>query len=335
MKRWLLVVPVIAVLAIFALRPSATNTAGKIFPNFRPDDVSSIIIEAPANHVILTRGDEGWTVLDRDHFPADSSRITQVLRQTWDLRPTQEIQAKPTQLERFQLADPQSEAPLNHRATKVSFLDKKLKPLAVLLLGKRQTRGGRDGMPGQVFGRFVIPSDHQGSVFLTNELFHEVLPSPMAWLDLGFPKIKQPQAFEYQGPQDSWKVGLKDGQWKLADSKDSELLDPNKLYSLLTQWAEPSFFDVTTADHVPDFTQAAQLTIKDLNGESVIYEIGKSKGAASPVKVRVGEANQNPDRWKDRIFWVDAPLIDAIPTKHTEILTVVPHPAEVKTPAKL
>ncbi len=323
MKRWLLVIPIIAAITIFALRPSATNTTGKVFPNFRPEDVRSLVIEAPANHVILTRGDEGWTVLDRDHFPADSSRITKVLRQTWDLSPTQEIQAKPSQLDRFQLADPQSETPLNHRATKVSFLDKNQKPLAVLFLGKRQTREGKDGMPGEVFGRFVRPSGHEGSVFLTRDLFHEVLPSPLAWLDTGFPKINQPQSFTFKSANESWEVALEDGQWKLSDAKSREILDPNKLYALLTQWAAPTFFDVATASQDPDFTKSAHLTIHDQNGESVTYEIGKSTGSSTPVKVNHG-SSEKPDRWKDRIFWVDAQLADAIPTTRAEILTAVP-----------
>jgi len=328
MKRWLLVIPIIVVAAIFALRPSPSNISGKIFPDFRPDDVRSILIAASENHVTLARGEEGWTVVERDHFPADPSRITQVLRQTWDLSPTKEIQAQPAQLDRFQLSDPQSDALPNHQAMQVSFLDKNNKPLAVLLLGKRQTRAGKDGMPGEVFGRFVMPSGHQGSVYLTKELFHEVLPSPMAWLDTGFPKIPQPQAFAYVSPEGGWKVLLEEGQWKLADAKDTELIDPNKLYALLTQWAAPSFFDVAT--EIPDFTQAAHLTIHDLSGESVTYEIGKSTGAASPVKVRVGELT--PARWKERSFWVDSQLIDAIPTTRAGILT--PSPQESSSPAK-
>ncbi len=335
MKRWLLLIPVIAAAAFFVLRPTTIPTSGRLFPNFRPDDVSSILIAASENQVTLTRGEEGWIVLDRDNFPAQSSRITQVLRQTWDLNPTQEIPARPSQLDRFQLADPQSGASPHQKALKVSFLDHNKKPLLVLLLGKRQTREGKDGMPGEVYGRFVMPSGHEGSVYLAKELFHEVLPSPMAWLDTAFPKIPQPQSFEYHSTGDGWKVVLEDGQWKLAESKDTELIDPNKLYSLLTQWAAPSFFDVATAAQAPDFTQAAQLTIQDLSGDSVTYEIGKSTGAAFPVKVSLGETKGNPGRWKGRIFWVDSQLIDAIPTNHAEILTAPPAPQDNTTPTKL
>ncbi len=333
MKRWLLVVPVIAVALFFALRSSQSKISGKLFPDFRPDDVSSILISASENHVTLIRRTDGWTVLERDHFPADSSRITQVLRQTWDMIPIQEIPAQSAQLDRFQLADPGSGVPPNKKAMQVSFVDKNQKPQAVLLLGKRQAREGKDGLPGQVFGRFVIPSGHRGSVYLTKELFHEVLPSPMAWLDTGFPKIPQPQSFEYHAAKEGWKVVLEDGRWNLSEAKDNELIDPNKLYSLLTQWATPSFFDVATASDSPDFTQAVQITIRDLNGESVTYEIGKSTGTASPVKVRLGESK--PNRWKDRIFWVDSRLVDGIPTTRDGFLAVAPAQQETKSPGKL
>ncbi|MEX1117371.1 MAG: DUF4340 domain-containing protein [Terrimicrobiaceae bacterium] len=334
MKPWLLVIPVL-VAAAFFLRPSSpTATSGKLFPDFRPDDVRSIQISATKNHVTLIRRSEGWTVLERDNFPADPARITQLLRQMWDLAPTQEIPARPPQLDRFQLLDEQTGAPPNHQAMEVSFLDQNKKSFAVLLLGKLQTQEGKEGMPGMVSGRFVRPSGHEGSVYLTKELFHEVLPSPMAWLDKRFPAIAQPRAFEYRSHGDHWKVVLEDGQWKLDDTKNNEAMDPNTLYSLLTQWAAPSFFDVAPSPDNHDFTPEAQLTIHDAKGESVTYDIGVPGRAAYPVKVR-GASHLTSNHWKDRIFLVEAPLVDAIPKTRAE-MTMPPHPPqETKPPASL
>jgi hypothetical protein len=336
MNRWLLAIPVIIAVAILAMRPATPGSTQKIFPDFRPDEVASIVITASGSHVTLTRSGDGWTVLERDHFPADASRVTQVLRQTWDLSPTQEIQARPSQLGRFQLTDPQTgpqtDPPAHRPATRILFLKKNEKPVADLLLGKRQTREGKDGMAGEVYGRFVRPTGHEGSVFLTEELFHEVLPSPMAWLDTGFPKIAQPQSFAYQSPTEQWTVVLEQGQWKLADAKKGEAINPDILYRLLTQWSAPAFLDVATASQPGDFSASASLTIHDQNGESVIYEIGKSDGAASPVKVHAGNSPGIDPRWRDRTFRVDARLIAAIPTTLQEMQAGGAQPPPTATP---
>jgi hypothetical protein len=136
----------------------------------------------------------------------------------------------------------------------------------------------------------------------------------MAWLDTELPKIAQPRSFDYQSPTERWSVVLDQGQWKLAGAKNGEAINPDTLYSLLTQWSAPAFFDVATASQAVDFTASARFTIHDQNGESVIYEIGKSNGASSPVKVQLGDSREAASRWKDRIFWVDERSIAAIPT---------------------
>lgn len=117
-----------------------------------------------------------------------------------------------------------------------------------------------------------------------------------------------------ENPSNLQREVLDQGQWKLPDAKSGEAINPNTLYFLLTHWSAPAFFDIATDPQSADFTESAMFTIHDQNGESVIYEIGKSTGAASPVKVHPGDSPEAASRWKDRIFWVDARLIAAIPT---------------------
>src|ERR1700722_14601343 len=85
---------------------SDSKTDRTIFPNLPVNDVTKIQLRSsPANVTLEKKGDQ-WGLAERDDYPADFTKIRDLIKMLWELKAGQEMQVGPSQLGRLKLIAP-------------------------------------------------------------------------------------------------------------------------------------------------------------------------------------------------------------------------------------
>lgn len=346
MKNLLLLVLALALVlaAVMVLRePSRPTTgSGKVLEDFKPEETAEITIKSGEGSVTLRSTPEGWTVSDRNAYPADQERISSLLMEAWDLKGIQSQTVGASQLGRLQLAAPAPETPATESAVSVEFKNAAGETLETLFLGKNQMQDGPPGMPGMAGGRYVRSSDSGETVFLTESTFANAVPAPAGWLKNDLPKIQDPVIVESQSPSESWKIERPEGDWVFVGGKKGEKPDMSKLVGLFGTWAQPTFVDVTEENPSHGLDKARTVTFTEKDGRKLVLKIGNPDAGNIPMKVEVvpappkeGESQPTADpRWQNRVFLVSSSLLDSIPVSRKDLLPPPPSPTPTPSPAK-
>jgi hypothetical protein len=221
----------------------------KLLGDFPINDVAQITIRQSTNEVNLVKAD-AWTVKERDSYSANSGDIIELARKLWDLRPAQNQRIGESQLSRMELLPPDKGG--TNSATLVELKGKDGKAIRSILMGKKSMRGGggddQFGGGGFPNGRWVYLPDKPGTTYLVTEAFAEIEPKPERWLSKDFFKVEKIKsiAVTFAEATNSWKLTreTESGEWKLADAKPEEKLDPTKTSSFSYALSQPGFADV-------------------------------------------------------------------------------------------
>ena len=245
--------------------------------DFPVNDVAQLTIRRGTNEVNLVRT-EGWTVRERNQYPAGAADIVELARKLWDLRAAQSQKIGPSQLGRLELLPPDAGT---NSATQVELKGHDGKPIRTLLLGRQSLRGGGGGDPfgggGWPNGRWVYLPDQPGAAYLVSESFSEIEPRPERWLKKDFFRIEKPRsvAVEFPVATNSWKLTRESeaGDWKLADAKAGEQLDSAKAASVSNPLGSPTFTDVLPGDQAGGTGTNAPVVVKIETFDGFAYTI--------------------------------------------------------------
>jgi hypothetical protein len=231
----------------------------KLLKNYQYNDVAAIHIKGDTD-LTLERKDGGWQVVQRGGYPADVTKIRELLIKLGDLKVIQSDPIGASQLARMHLAEPGKGA---DSAILLELKDAQGKVLQSLLLGKkhaheseRQPRGPF-GDEGFADGRYVLLSSDPKTVLTIPDALNGADPKAAEWLDKDFFKVEKPQSVSFVSTNstNSWTLtrATETATWVLADLKPGEVLDSNKVTSLSSSLNFPSFVDVAP-DSAPDKT---------------------------------------------------------------------------------
>ncbi|HXU79525.1 MAG TPA: DUF4340 domain-containing protein [Methylomirabilota bacterium] len=235
--------------------PQNSGVGKKLLGDLPVNDVARLSLKQGTNELNLVKKENLWRVRERNDYPAAYSEIRDFLIKAGDLKIGQIEKVGPSQLGRFELAAGQG----TNAALTVEFKDQADKTLRSLLLGKKHMRksdrpspygaefGGDQGYPD---GRYVKVGD-SGDVALISDALANIEPKPEQWLDKEFFKVEKIRgiAVAFPAGTNSWKLTRESesGEWKLADAKPGESLDPGKASGTMSPLSSPSFADVATA----------------------------------------------------------------------------------------
>ena len=79
------------------------ETATKLFPNFKKDEVSKIEIIAKGETTVLTKQDEQWVVTTMEDYPADSESVKTLLEKVEEFDNADHVSNNPKNQEDFQV----------------------------------------------------------------------------------------------------------------------------------------------------------------------------------------------------------------------------------------
>jgi hypothetical protein len=265
---------------------SDSRTDRTIFQNLAVNDITRIQIRsAPANVTLEKKGDE-WGVAERDDYPADFTKIRDLIKTLWALKAGQEMQVGPSQLGRLKVLAPGQGT---ESGIEIDLNGEKDKQIASLIIGKSVDRG--DTATGSAAaGRFVYNPAVKDRVYLVSESFFSVDPVNVgSWLDKTFiipGDVKEiDQAAGSNNP--GWKVTRKDpkADWQLEDPEPGENLDKSFAQSLST--FAPTFVDVRPPSISPDETglkDPFKISVKTFDGFT--YDLLLGNGKEGPDKTR-------------------------------------------------
>jgi hypothetical protein len=259
-----------------------SKTDRTIYQNLAVNDVTKIELRsAPASVTLEKKGDE-WGVAEREGYPADFTKIRDLIKLLWGLKSGQETQIGPSQLGRLKLLTPGQGAD-----TGIEINLKGTKDVASLIIGKSVERSNATaGSPAT--GRFVYNPAVKDRVYLVSETFFSVDPvSVGAWLDKTFIAPGDLREIDQAAWSNNpgWKVVRKEpkAEWQLVDSQPGENLDKSLGESFST--FAPTFVDVRPLSVSPEesgLKDPFKVTVKTFDGFT--YDLLLGKGG--PEKAR-------------------------------------------------
>lgn len=278
-KQLLMIVGVAVVLVGAALLLSRWRTGalegprgqagGKVLPDFPVNDISKMVISGTTNKATVERKDGKWSVAERRGYPADFERLSEVLRNIWELKSVQKVMAGPSQMGRLELEPP---GVGEGKGTLLEFWKEGAKEPIKLIIGKRPANGS---------GRFVKRADKE-DVWLVSEAFYRVASAPLEWIKRDLPEVGAAKTLTVKGP---------DGKviWALERQKDTDDLklvkpaageefdDATHGYTAKNPMSYATFSDVVPADTKPAETGLGKPQIVEIvtfDGFTYVLKIG-------------------------------------------------------------
>ena len=258
----------------------STRTGQTILGTFDPNEVGHVTIKEGDKELNLVRGNDKWTVKERNNYPANFDQIAEFVRKMQDLKVVQTMRATPKQLEKLELSD--------KTGTAVQFKDDKGKALKSVRLGAKVMRQSSSQSPfgddgGFPTGRHVMPEGSQ-TVAVVSDPLSSAEPKPEQWLNKDFFKVEKVKSISFasQTATNSWLLTRESesGDFKLADVKPGEMFDTNKVASFANALSSPSFSDVVV-DKKPEETgldKPETLTLTTFDHFTYTLKIGKKSG---------------------------------------------------------
>jgi len=259
-----------------------SKTDRTIYQNLAVNDVTKIELRsAPASVTLEKKGDE-WGVAERDGYPADFTKIRDLIKLLWGLKAGQETQIGPSQLGRLKLLTPGQGAEAG-----IEIDLKGTSDIASLIIGKSVERSNAT-TSSPATGRFVYNPAVKDRVYLVSETFFSVDPvSVGAWLDKTFIAPGDLREIDQTAWSNNpgWKVVRKDpkAEWQLVDSQPGENLDKSLAEGFST--FAPTFVDVRPLSVSPEesgLKDPFKVTVKTFDGFTYDLLLGKE----GPEKTR-------------------------------------------------
>ncbi len=227
-----------------------------LYSNFPVNEISSLSLQSAGGSLNLERGEEGWSVGERDGYPANFQRVGEFLRTVFELEPVQKIEVGPSKFGRVGLLEPGTEKAEEQEQAMIVSFEAGEKELPDLWLGKEYLKQetGQFGTFEEPGGRYVSLAGSD-NVYLVDDAFENAEIDPAQWVSKDFFRVRKVKTIERTAkaaPDESWKLirESETGDFTLADAGEGEELDNTKVSSMKNAFSSPSFEDVLTGEDV-------------------------------------------------------------------------------------
>ncbi|MEW6671163.1 MAG: DUF4340 domain-containing protein [Thermodesulfobacteriota bacterium] len=158
---------------------TAANMGAKLFTGLSAGDIAAITISGPEGAARLKRTPNGWIVENRFDYPADFSKVAELVKKLSDAKVGRTFPASPEIQARLSLFPPEKpELPADQKGTLVLLTDKDNKTQAELIIGKP-----REESAGAGDGTCYVLRPSQNRVYLIDQNFRFLETKPAGWLN--------------------------------------------------------------------------------------------------------------------------------------------------------
>jgi hypothetical protein len=282
------------VLAIVAVKMSRNEThrtspsqiGNLVLPDLGKsvNDIATILIRSSSTTTRIARVEGIWRVPGKYAYPADFSKVRDLLTKLVDLKILQALRASPSLLTDLQL-EVGSSAP-ESAATLIDLQDADGKTRATLRLGKPRVRepsaAGAGPYGAYPDGRFVATDNNH--LYLVGETLDECASSEKEWLDSEFLNVNASDltSIEVAGLTSGVvrvERAAQGGELALQGLPPDQAADPAKLTSLAAALSYLRFEDIADPKLTPDQTGLDKPVVfkgRTRQGEVYTVRVGKS-----------------------------------------------------------
>lgn len=159
--------------------PVGTDAMGALFFEALPaNEIAEIVIERPDGSVMLVRNETGWIVENRFGYPADFSKITDLIRKMKQTKVGRKFPATEPVSKRLSLMPPDhKESVETDKGTRISMKDNNNAVVMDILFGKTRKREEK-GIPDSQFVMAVGGQD----IYLVDQIFSSFETAAPTWL---------------------------------------------------------------------------------------------------------------------------------------------------------
>jgi len=156
-----------------------TDMGAKLFASLAAGDIAAITITSPEATAKLKQTPNGWVVENRFNYPADFSKVAELVQKLSDAKIGRMFQASPEIQARQSLYPPeQPELTPDQKGTRIVLADKDAKTLADLIIGKQREEGAGAGS-----GTYYVLRQSESRVYLIDQNFRFLEKKPAGWLN--------------------------------------------------------------------------------------------------------------------------------------------------------
>ncbi len=239
----------------------ASEAGKELLPSFSEEGLESVTIKSGKNEVTLVKKDGTWGVKERDGYPVNREYLRELLMKTDDLTIVEGVALGKSQLGRLQLQAPGTEGATDtETGIQISFKKEGGADAGTLILGKNIEGATKEDAPQMPFGlsmggtngRWVQLASKTDTAYKVKEGFSSLQTELKSWLDKAFITttggLKSVEVKSDPADQ-SWKITReKEGADPvLADKKEGEEIDPEKVKGVGSAFSSVYFNDVATA----------------------------------------------------------------------------------------
>ena len=274
-----------------ARRPQNIDTLGRtLLKELRIADVTSIRIVEPKSTLTVQRRDEGWTILERDGFPADLARVREFVLKLAALKVGQ--------------SDPIGEkdrARLNLDATgtQVELGNAEGKPLAQLTVGKKYwKREPESPEKTPADGRFVaVPTDPKYA-YLVSDALAQASTRSADWIDRTSFQVEKVRTLEVRYPDDGdYRIerAADNADWQLEGMRPGEKVDTGRANAASYSLSLLELADVAPKDAANSgLDRPTLINATTLAGRAYAIKVGRLEGENYYVSFEASGQEEKP-----------------------------------------
>jgi hypothetical protein len=202
-------------------RPEAADTLGRhLFADLKVAEIAAIRIVEPERTLTVRQKDEGWTIAERNDFPADAAKVREFVLQAYGLKVGQSEPIGETDRARLNL---------DQSGTLVEFANAEGKALGQLIVGRKYFRRDVDDpAKARADGRFVaLPSEPQ-RVYLVADGLPQATAQTAEWIDRTSFQVEKVRTLEVRYPDGGgWRILRDDdnADWRMVGARSGEKVD--------------------------------------------------------------------------------------------------------------
>ena len=300
-----------------ARRPANVETLGQtLLKDLKAADIVAIRIAEPGSTLTLQRKESGWTLAEREGFPADLGKVHEFVVKAIGLKIGQSEPIGEKDRARLEL---------DASGTQVEFLASDAKSIGKLAVGKKYFRKEVDN-PDQApaDGRFVALPDDPKMAYLVSDPLAQATTRSADWIDRSSFKVEKVKTLELRYPGGGgWRVERSgdNADWKLEGARPGAKLDIPKVNAASYSLSLLELADVAPKG-APDTGLDKPTLINATTLEGVSYEIkvGGMQGDNYYVSFRSSSEQPRDKLLSEHVLLIPKSKLEDTLKKRAELL---------------
>lgn len=300
--------------------PNSAALGQRLFKDLKAADIAAIRISQAKSSLTLERKKDGWTIAERDGFPADLGKVRDFVLKAIGLEVGQSAPIGDKDRARLKL---------DASGTQLEFDAAQGKALAKATIGKKYfKREPENPEKATGDGRFVMLPGHDATVYIVSDPLTQASTRTADWIDRAAFKVEKVKTLEVRYPDGSgYRIEREadNADWKLAGAKPGEKLEVTKANSASYSLSLLDLADVAPKDAADTgLDKPVLISATTLGGASYEIKVGRLQGDNYYVSYSTSSTEPRDQLLSRYILLIPKSKLEDTLKKHADLLEKKP-----------